>query len=106
MRYIIMFAINLIVSLPMMTIHWFTWQAWIGVALVLTLYYWFQITNADNLEEMSNRECRRLDEINVKLDKLIDFTKRNVSNSDAANEKIIDELKKIRKTVRHEVKNL
>lgn len=106
MRHVVMFAINFLISMPLITIPWFTWWACLSVALILTLFYWFHTTNAINLEEFCKRQCLRLETIIEKLDTLIDLTKRNISNSDTERDKILDELKKIRRTVRHEVKDL
>lgn len=109
MQYIIVFLLNLLMTLPLVTIPWFTWWAWISVSVLLTAYYWVRMGHEQNMHTiyMSNASIyKRLSNVCDKLDKVIEFIKRNNSNSDATNDMILSELKKIRKTVRHEVKNL
>lgn len=106
MRYVIMFAIFFLATMPLLTITWFTWWACLSIALILTLFYSFHVANAANLEEFCKRQCMRLGVIIEKLDTLIDLSKRNVSNSDTERDKIFSEVRKIRRTVSHEIKDL
>ena len=106
MKYVIMFLIYTAVSLPLLTISWFTWPALFSVSSILTLYYWVQESHAENLYNSTLAQTKRLDIVNDKIEKLTDFIQHGLSGSDAVNDKILSELKKIRKTVRHEVKDL
>ena len=106
MKYVIMFLIDTAVSLPLLTISWFTWPALFSVSSILTLYYWVQESHAENLYNSTLAQTKRLDLIKEKLEKMTDFIQHGLSDSDAVNDKILSELKKIRKTVRHEVKVL
>lgn len=46
----------------------------------------------------------KIDNLSSKIDDLTTLVRRNASSDDAVNQKILDELIKIRKTVRHEAK--
>ena len=106
MKYVIMFLIYTAISLPLMTISWFTWPALFSVSSILTLYYWVQESHAENLYNSTLAQTKRLDLIKEKLEKLTDFVMHGLSDSGTVNDKILSELIKIRKTVRHEVKDL
>ena len=106
MKYVIMFLIYTAVSLPLLTISWFTWPALFSVSSILTLYYWVQESHAENLYNSTLAQTKRLDIVKDKIEKLTGFIQHGLSDSDAVNDKILSELKKIRKTVRHEVKDL
>lgn len=101
-----MFLIFGVASLPLLTISWFNWPALFSVTCILTLYYLIQEWHAENLRSATIAQSNRLDAIISKLDKIIDFTKHDVSDRDAVTTEILSELTKIRKAVRHEVKNL
>lgn len=106
MKYLTMFLIYTALSMPLLTISWFTWPALFSVSSILTLYYWVQESHAENLYNSTLAQTKRLDLIKERLEKLTDFVMHGLSSSDVVNEKILGELKKIRKTVRHEVKDL
>ena len=106
MKYGIMYLIYTAVCLPLISISWFTWPALFSVSGILTLYYWVQESHAENTYNSTLAQTKRLDLIKDRIEKLTDFIQHGLSDSDAVNDKILSELRKIRKTVRHEVKDL
>lgn len=106
MKYVLIFILMLIITFPLITINWFTWQSWVSVSLVLTWYYWIQTSHDENLYNSTLSQTRQLISINEKLEKISNLIKRNMSDSDAISEKVTSELEKIRRTIRHEIKDL
>lgn len=104
MKCAVMFLIYTAVSLPLLTISWFTWPALFTVSTILTLYYWIQESHASNMYHSTIAQTKRLDLINDELVKIGNLIKRRISGSDVTTDKIISELEKIRKAVRHEAK--
>lgn len=105
MKYGIMYLIYTAVCLPLITISWFTWPALFSMSGILTLYYWVQDSHVENGYNSTLAQIQRLDLIKDRIEKLTDFVKHGLSDSDIVKEQILDELGKIRKTIRHEVKN-
>jgi len=106
MRYVSNLILMSIITFPLLSINWFTWQSWVSVSLILTWYYWIQTNHAENLYNSALSQTRQLISINEKLEKISNLIKRSMSDSDAISEKITSELEKIRRTIRHEIKDL
>lgn len=106
MKYIFVLLVCLAITAPLLTVDGFNYWAWSSLSVILTCYYGIKMAEATNLKNAANIVGNRVDKVASKIDKLIDLVKHNTSSNDTVNEKMLSELRKIRKTVRHEVKDL
>ena len=68
-RFLMVLALALAVSSLLMTIEWFTWGAWLFVALMLTWKYYLNDAYANNTAGLWRGLFIKLGELNDKIDK-------------------------------------
>lgn len=67
-KFIMVFGLALLVSSLLLTIEWFTWGAWVFVALMLTWKYYLNNSFAENAAMLWKVLYKKIDTVNSKLE--------------------------------------
>lgn len=103
-KFILILIFSALITFPLTSIDGFTYWAWVSIALLLTINHLNRLDESSNLYKSIMFIGEKIDNLSSKIDAMTTLVRRNASSDDAVNQKILDELIKIRKTVRHETK--
>jgi hypothetical protein len=92
------------VSALLLSLEWFTWQAWIFVSLFMIMQYCYFAWSNENLLTMTRSILRELNDIKSSITRCNSTLDSTFNANVDYNEELSKKLEKIRKILIHEVK--
>lgn len=92
------------VSALLLSLEWFTWQAWIFVSFFMIMQYCYFAWSNENLLTMNRSILRELNEIKSSIKRCNSTLDTTFNTNVDYNEELGKKLDKIRKILIHEVK--
>lgn len=103
-KYITFFIISLALSSLLLSIEWFTWQAWIFVSVYMLIQYWYQMCRSSDAQKANINVCNKFDDTKktiVRLNESLENLDGLILNRVEA---LLNKADKIRKILIHEAK--
>lgn len=92
------------VSALLLSLEWFTWQAWIFVSFFMIMQYCYFVWSNENLLTMTRSILRELNDIKSSITRCNSTLDASFNTNTEYNEELSKKLDKIRKILIHEVK--
>ena len=106
LRYFIAFIVSLGVSSLLFSIEWFTWQAWLFVALYLLIQYRYQMCRSEDSRKIALTITDNIKSVGVDLDKTQQSVKRINESVDNMGGVVLEKYDKMQKAIDYILKVL